>query len=100
MEEKRNVKKRILITVVILFLIQLLAGIPTPGVNLNYFKSLLEQNTTAGLFDVLSGNGLSNLSITMISITPYICYFRCISCLCGSFWICVWFWAKRITLIF
>ena len=51
MEEKRNVKKRILITVVILFLIQLLAGIPTPGVNLNYFKSLLEQNTTAGLFD-------------------------------------------------
>ena len=48
MEEKRNVKKRILITVVILFLIQLLAGIPTPGVNLNYFKSLLEQNTTAG----------------------------------------------------
>ena len=49
MEEKRNVKKRILITVVILFLIQLLAGIPTPGVNLNYFKSLLEQNTTAGL---------------------------------------------------
>ena len=72
MEEKRNVKKRILITVVILFLIQLLAGIPTPGVNLNYFKSLLEQNTTAGLFDVLSGNGLSNLSITMLSITPYI----------------------------
>ena len=77
MEEKRNVKKRILITVVILFLIQLLAGIPTPGVNLNYFKSLLEQNTTAGLFDVLSGNGLSNLSITMLSITPttsYHCY--------------------------
>ena len=52
MEEKRNVKKRILITVVILFLIQLLAAIPTPGVNLNYFKSLLEQNTTAGFFDV------------------------------------------------
>ena len=43
MEEKRNVKKRILITVVILFLIQLLAGIPTPGVNLNLYLSKTQQ---------------------------------------------------------
>lgn len=65
-------RKRILITILILFGIQAFAGIPTPGVNLDYFKLLLQVNTGAGLFNMLSGNGLSNLSITMLSITPYI----------------------------
>lgn len=72
MNEQKKVKKKILFTAIVLFVIQAFAGIPTPGVNIDYFKALLEQNTTAGLFNVLSGNGLSNLSVTMLSITPYI----------------------------
>lgn len=72
MKTKKSTKKRILLTVVILLVIQALAAIPTPGVNTEYFKELLENNTSAGLLNMMSGNGLSNLSITMLSITPYI----------------------------
>lgn len=72
MMNKKKSKRKSLFTAIVLFVIQAFAGIPTPGVNIDYFKALLEQNTTAGLFNVLSGNGLSNLSVTMLSITPYI----------------------------
>ena len=48
MNEQKKVKKKILFTAIVLFVIQAFAGIPTPGVNMDYFKALLEQNTTAG----------------------------------------------------
>ena len=48
------------------------SGIPTPGVNTSYFRLLLASNGTLGMFNALSGNGLQSLSITMLSITPYI----------------------------
>ena len=80
MNEQKKVKKKILFTAIVLFVIQAFAGIPTPGVNIDYFKALLEQNTTAGLFNVLSGNGLSNLSVTMLSITPYSLHLLSYSC--------------------
>ena len=72
LKKKKDLRKRILITVGILLLIQILAGIPTPGVKVDYFKELLSSNSGIGLFNMLSGNGLGNLSITMLSITPYI----------------------------
>lgn len=72
MKTKKSTKKRIILTAVILLVIQALSGIPTPGVNTEYFRELLDSNATAGLLNMMSGNGLSNLSITMLSITPYI----------------------------
>lgn len=70
--KQKELRNRIILTIVILFVIAALAGIPTPGVNRDYFKQILEQNNGLDMLNILSGNGLGNVSITMLSITPYI----------------------------
>lgn len=70
--KNKDLRKKILIVVAILFGIRILSNIPTPGVNRNYFKLLLAQNSTLNFFNAISGNGLSSLSIMALSITPYI----------------------------
>lgn len=70
--KNKQLRKKILLTLVILFIIAGLSGVPTPGINRDYFKELLSANTGLALFNMLAGNGLGNASITMLSITPYI----------------------------
>lgn len=70
--KNKDLRNRIILTVVILFIIEALAGVPTPGVNREMFKQLIEGNSSMGLLTMLAGSGLGNLSITMLSITPYI----------------------------
>lgn len=72
LKKKKDFKRKLLITCLILAVIQFASGIPTPGVNTTYFRLLLQSNGTLGMLNALSGNGLQNLSITMLSITPYI----------------------------
>ena len=70
--KNKDLRNKLLIVIAILFGIRILSGIPTPGVTRNYFKLLLAQNSTLNFFNAISGNGLSNLSIMALSITPYI----------------------------
>lgn len=72
LKNKKDFRKKLLITLGILAVIQIASGIPTPGVNTAYFRLLLKSNGTLGMLNALSGNGLQSLSITMLSITPYI----------------------------
>ena len=64
--------RNLLLTAVILAVIRLFYVIPTPGVNMSYFKALLESNDALSFMDTLTGNGLSNLSVMMLNVTPYI----------------------------
>lgn len=66
--KNKDLRNKLLIVIAILFGIRILSGIPTPGVNRNYFKLLLAQNSTLNFFNAISGNGLSNLSIMALSI--------------------------------
>lgn len=78
MELLRNVfrnketKKKVFLTLLILLLIRLGSQIPTYGVNMDYFKSMLSLNAGLGFFNSLTGNSFSSLSIFTLSITPYI----------------------------
>lgn len=65
-------KQKIFLTIITLLVVQAFAGIPTPGVNPDYFKELISGNSAIGLFNLLAGNGLQNISLTMLSVTPYI----------------------------
>lgn len=56
----------------ILMGIRLLATIPTPGTNPDYFKTLIHNNSALTFIDAMTGNGLSGMSIMALSITPYI----------------------------
>ncbi len=51
---------------------RLLASIPIPGVDKEQLTAFLESNQYLGLMNLFSGGGLSNLSIVMLGVSPYI----------------------------
>ncbi len=63
---------RVLFVVFGLFLFRLLAAIPVPGVDAARINQFLNGNQFFGVFNALSGGGLSRFSIVMLGIGPYI----------------------------
>jgi len=51
---------------------RVLAAIPIPGVNVGALQQFFSQNQLFGLLDIFSGGGLSNFSIAMLGVGPYI----------------------------
>ncbi|MSU76296.1 preprotein translocase subunit SecY [Patescibacteria group bacterium] len=68
----KDLTKRLLFVAFILVLTRILAHIPIPGVDIDQVKSFFEQNQVFGLVNLFSGGGLSNFSIGMMSVFPYI----------------------------
>jgi len=67
-----TLRNRILFTLGILAFFRLGASIPIPGVNLAALQNFLANNQFFGLLNIFSGGGLSNLSIMMLGVGPYI----------------------------
>lgn len=65
-------RKRILMTVALLGVFRVLASIPIPGIDAVKLAQFFGNNQFFGLLDVFSGGGLSNLSIVMLGVGPYI----------------------------
>lgn len=65
-------RRRILMTVVLLGVFRVLAAIPIPGIDALRLQQFFGSNQFFGLLDVFSGGGLSNLSIVMLGVGPYI----------------------------
>ena len=51
---------------------RLLAAVPIPGVNRAALEQFFNNNQFFGLLNIFSGGGLSNLSIVMLGVGPYI----------------------------
>lgn len=68
----KSLRSRVLFVVLGLFLFRLLAAIPVPGVDGARIAQFLNGNQFFGVFNALSGGGLSNFSIVMLGIGPYI----------------------------
>lgn len=66
------IRKRIIFTVSALVIFRLLASIPVPGIDASRLQDFFNQNEFFGLLNVFSGGGLSNLSILMLGVGPYI----------------------------
>lgn len=64
--------RRIAIVLGALLVFRLLAAIPVPGVDLGALERLFSQNQFLGLLNIFSGGGLSNLSIVLLGVGPYI----------------------------
>jgi len=56
----------------LLAVFRLAAALPVPGVPRESLESLFAGNQLFGLLDIFSGGGLSNLSIVMLGVGPYI----------------------------
>lgn len=65
-------RKRILFTLGALVIFRVLAAIPIPGVDAFKLQGFLSNNQFFGLLNIFSGGGLSNLSIVMLGVGPYI----------------------------
>ena len=67
-----DLRRRILITVVILVIFRFVAHVPLPGVNLEALQQLFESNALMGMFDLFSGGAMRRLSVAAMGVYPYI----------------------------
>jgi len=67
-----NLRRRILVVLGALAVFRLAATVPIPGVNLAQLQNLLQGNAFLGVFNILSGGGLSRLSVMMLGVGPFI----------------------------
>ena len=65
-------RRRLLFVALALFLFRLGASIPIPGVNTAALERFFADNQFFNLLNLFSGGGLSNLSIVMLGVGPYI----------------------------
>ncbi|HEU0080730.1 MAG TPA: preprotein translocase subunit SecY [Candidatus Paceibacterota bacterium] len=68
----KGLRKRILFVVIALVLFRLLTAIPIPGIDTAKLAALFANSQFLGLLNIFSGGGLSNLSIVMLGVGPYI----------------------------
>lgn len=67
-----DLRKRILYAVALLFIARILAHIPLPGVDAEALRSFFSRNQIFGLLNMFSGGAMSNFSIIMMGVGPYI----------------------------
>ena len=65
-------RNRILFVFGMLVIFRLLAAIPIPGIDTAALAQFLNNNQFFGILNIFSGGGLSNLSIIMLGVGPYI----------------------------
>lgn len=70
--EDHGLRNRIFFVVAALFMFRLGASIPIPGVNVLALERFLSNNQFFGMLNIFSGGGLSNLSIMMLGVGPFI----------------------------
>ena len=63
---------RIFFTLFVLVLFRLMTTIPIPGIDALKLEQFISGNDFFGLLNIFSGGGLSNLSIIMLGVSPYI----------------------------
>ena len=66
------IRNRILFVIGALAAFRLLAAIPIPGVDQAVLQQFFTNNQFLGLLNIFSGGGLSNLSIVMLGVGPFI----------------------------
>lgn len=65
-------RKRIFFTLIALIVFRILASVPVPGVDETRLAQFLSGNELFGLLNIFSGGGLSQLSIVMLGVGPFI----------------------------
>ncbi len=68
----KDLRNKILTVLGWLVVFRLLATIPIPGIDPVQLKNFLSSSQLFGFFNIFSGGGLSNLSIMMLGVGPYI----------------------------
>jgi len=67
-----DLRKRVMVIALILLIFRVLANIPIPGVDQTALTNFFSGNQFFGFLNIFSGGALSNLSIAMLGLGPYI----------------------------
>ena len=67
-----TLRRRVLFVLFVLIVFRLLSAIPIPGIDTLELNRFLSNNQFFGILNIFSGGGLSNLSIIMLGVGPYI----------------------------
>lgn len=67
-----ELRKKIIITVILVLIFRVVAHIPVGGVDLEQLRALFASNQLLGLLDIFSGGTLVNFSILSLGLNPYI----------------------------
>lgn len=68
----RDLRNKIFFVLAMLFIFRIFAAVPIPGINVMKLKSFFESNQFFGLLNIFTGSALSNVSIVMLGVGPYI----------------------------
>ncbi len=67
-----SLRKKVLFVFFALIVFRLLSAIPIPGIDTLALSRFLSNNQFFGILNIFSGGGLTNLSIIMLGVGPYI----------------------------
>lgn len=67
-----SIRGKLLFVIGAFVVFRVLAAIPMPGIDAFQLQQFLENNQFFGLLNILSGSGLSTLSLVMLGVGPYI----------------------------
>ncbi len=67
-----TLRKRVLFVLFALIIFRLLAALPIPGIDTLELSRFLSNNQFFGILNIFSGGGLTNLSVIMLGVGPYI----------------------------
>lgn len=68
----KELRNKILFVLCILVIFRIISNVPVPGVNLESLKDFFKNNQLFGLINVFTGGAMSNFSIAMLGLGPYI----------------------------
>lgn len=68
----KDIRKKIIATLLLVLVYKFLSVIPVPGVNTDGLSAILDQQKGLSFFSALMGGGLANFSIILMGLSPYI----------------------------
>jgi len=68
----KDLRKKILFVLMILVIFRIAANIPVPGIDTERLRQFFDNNQLFGLLNIFTGGAMSNLSIIMLGLGPYI----------------------------
>ena len=70
--KNKELRGRLLYSLMIMLIVRVLTQIPMPGVNADFLRQQFESNDALGFLSIITGGSFENFSVMALSITPYI----------------------------
>lgn len=68
----KELRNKILFVLALLVVFRVISNIPVPGVDLSKLKDFFQNNQLFGMINIFTGGAMSNFSIAMLGLGPYI----------------------------